>query len=388
MQPFKCNPAYVDHSNRQQHSVSRAARISFQRASFLAAFFIITWFGAAIGFAASPQLSPVIQGVPLAFPHDFGAHPDFRNEWWYATGWLETPEKKSLGFQVTFFRVATQHDRSNPSRFAPQQLIIAHAALSDPAAGKLLHDQKSAREGFGLAYTKEGNTNVKLNDWYFVREENGRYETSITADNFMLQLSLIPTQAPMLQDLNGFSRKGPRPEQASYYYSEPQLQVTGTVTRDGKEIAVNGIAWLDHEWSTAYLDPAAEGWDWVGANLDDGSSLMAFRIRSKDGSKVWAYAGIRDPSGRFTKFEPEQVTFEPQRNWRSPRTNATYPVEMRIRTGSTEWLLTPLQDDQELDSRQSTGSVYWEGAVTITRDGKPAGRGYYEMTGYVEPLTL
>jgi predicted secreted hydrolase len=111
-------------------------------------------------------------------------------------------------------------------------------------------------------------------------------------------------------------------------------------------------------------------------------------IRGKDGSKVWAYAGIRDPSGRFTKFEPAQVTFEPQRTWRSPLTNATYPVEMQITTGSTVWLLTPLQDDQELDSRQSTGAVYWEGAVTVTRDGKPAGRGYYEMTGYVEALKL
>jgi predicted secreted hydrolase len=166
------------------------------------------------------------------------------------------------------------------------------------------------------------------------------------------------------------------------------LQVTGTVTHHDKEIAVKGIAWLDHEWSTAYLDPSAEGWDWVGANLDDGSSLMAFLIRGKDGHKVWAYAGIRDASGRFTRFEPDQVSFQPQRTWRSPHTDAVYPVEMRIQTGSTVWLLTPLQDDQELDSRQSTGAVYWEGAVRISRDGKPAGRGYFEMTGYVESLKL
>jgi predicted secreted hydrolase len=124
------------------------------------------------------------------------------------------------------------------------------------------------------------------------------------------------------------------------------------------------------------------------ANLDDGSALMAFQIRGKDGVKVWAYAGIRDASGRFTRFEPDQVTFEPQRTWRSPHTDATYPVSMRIQTGSTVWLLTPLMDDQELDSRQSTGAVYWEGAVTITRDGKPAGHGYLELTGYVEPLKL
>ena len=290
-------------------------------------------------------------------PSGLGAHPAFRNEWWYVTGWLETPDKKPLGFQITFFRVATEHDRENPSRFAPKQLIIAHAALSDPAVGKLLHDQKSAREGFGLAYTKDGNTDVKLGDWTMVREENGRYQTSVKGREFMLDFSLTPTQPPMLQDHQGFSRKGPRPEQASYYYSEPQLQVRGVVTRDGKEAAVNGIAWLDHEWFTAYLDPSAGGWDWVGANLDDGSALMAFQIRGKDGRTVWTYAGIRDASGRFTRFEPDQVKFEPQRTWRSPHTDATYPVSMRIQTGSTTWLLTPLMDDQELDSAIDRSSL-------------------------------
>ncbi len=351
---------------------------------------MVLWlsFVTACAFSAPPQFSPVLVGVALAFPHDFGAHPGFRTEWWYVTGWLETPDKSPLGFQITFFRSATELDPANPSRFAPKQLIIAHAALSDPRAGKLLHDQKTAREGFGLAYTKEGDTDVKLGDWHMIREANGRYQTSVNAKDFTLRLSLTPSQPPMKQGENGFSRKGPRPEQASYYYSEPHLKVTGTVVHNGKPITVSGSAWLDHEWSTAYLDPGADGWDWVGVNLDDGSALMAFQIRGKDGNKVWAYAALRDSSGRMTLFTPEEVSFEPQRTWRSPRTDATYPVAMRIKTGSTEWLLAPLQDDQELDSRQSVGAVYWEGAVTVTRDGQPAGRGYFEMTGYVKPLRL
>jgi predicted secreted hydrolase len=115
---------------------------------------------------------------------------------------------------------------------------------------------------------------------------------------------------------------------------------------------------------------------------------MAFQIRTKTGGKLWSVATLRDPSGRITHFDPEQVRFVPQRTWRSPRTNATYPVATRIETGTTSWTLTPLQDDQELDSRQSVGSVYWEGAVTVTRDGQPAGRGYLEMTGYVKAMQL
>ncbi|RJG06542.1 carotenoid 1,2-hydratase [Noviherbaspirillum cavernae] len=341
-----------------------------------------------IAFAAPPQFSPVLPDSPLTFPRDFGAHPDFRIEWWYATGWLETPDKKPLGFQITFFRSATEHDADNPSRFAPRQLIIAHAAIFDHAVGRLLHDQRSARQGFDLAYAREGNTDVKLDDWRLVRGDDGQYRAIIKARDFTLELSLTPSQAPLPQGDGGFSRKGPKPEQASYYYSEPHLQVTGTVVRNGKRVKVSGTAWLDHEWSTSVLDPDAAGWDWIGINLDDGSALMAFRIRGKSGDKLWAHAALRDKSGRLKQFAPDQVEFIPQRNWRSPRTNATYPVAMRIRTGDMTWELNPLQDDQELDSRQSTGAVYWEGAVTVTRDGRPAGRGYLEMTGYVKPLKL
>ena len=229
--------------------------------------------------AAPPQFSAVVPGKPLSFPHDFGAHPDFRTEWWYVTGWLETDDGKPLGFQVTFFRSATEHDAANPSRFAPKQLIIAHAAVSDPAHGRLVHEQKSAREGFDRAYARQGDTNVKLDDWTLVRDANGIYHASLPAREFTLELAMKPSQALMPQGENGFSRKGPKPGQASYYYSEPQLQVEGKVTRTGKTAQVKGQAWLDHEWSTTVLDPAAAGWDWIGANLDDGGALMAFRSR-------------------------------------------------------------------------------------------------------------
>ncbi len=339
-------------------------------------------------FSATPALAPVVPGKALEFPDDFGAHPDFRIEWWYVTGWLETAAGDPLGFQITFFRTATRIDTDNPSRFAPKQLIIAHVALSDPAVGGLLHDQKIAREGFGLAYARTGDTDVKLDDWTFFRETDGRYQANLKAKDFALQLSLMPTQSLMLQGENGFSRKGPRTEQASYYYSEPHLQVTGTIDRAGRVAAITGTAWLDHEWSSELLDPDAVGWDWVGASLDDGSALMAFQIRGKDGGKIWAHAALRDASGRINTFVPDQVSFHSIRTWRSPHTQAVYPVAIRIRTGEIEWQLTPLMDDQELDSRLSIGSAYWEGAVTLTRDGEFAGRGYLELTGYAQALSL
>jgi predicted secreted hydrolase len=194
---------------------------------------------------AAPQFAPVLPGRALAFPADYGAHPDFKTEWWYVTGWLKTADGKPLGFQVTFFRSATGHDKANPSAFAPRQLIIGHAALSDPALGKLAHDQRSAREGFGLAFSKEGNTDIKLDDWRMVRALDGSYKVSINSPEVKLDLTLAPTQPILLQGEGGFSRKAASPSHASYYYSEPHLKVSGVAG----SAAVEGTAWLDHEWS-------------------------------------------------------------------------------------------------------------------------------------------
>ncbi len=344
-------------------------------------------------WAAAPVFETVKPGAVLTFPRDYGAHPDFRTEWWYVTGWLNTPDGKPLGFQVTFFRSGTGHDRANPSAFAPKQLIIGHAALSDPAAGKLVHDQRTVREGFGLAHARTGTTDLKLDDWRMVRAADGTYQVSIASPHLNLQLTLAPTQPMLLQGQGGYSRKGPQSENASYYYSEPQLKVSGTAASgNGAARAVTGSAWLDHEWSSQALDPLAAGWDWVGANLDDGSALMAFQIRGKQGGKLWAHATLRDASGKVTQYAPEQVVFTPQAHWKSPRTNAVYPVATTISTGegaaATAWQIIPLQQDQELDSQRSTGAVYWEGAVTIKRDGVAAGRGYLEMVGYHRPMKL
>lgn len=341
-----------------------------------------------MSFARAPEFAAVQPGRRLTFPQDFGAHPAYRTEWWYITGWLQTAQKEALGFQVTFFRSRSAHDDANPSRFAPKQLIFAHAALSDPKAGHLLHDQKSARAGFELAYAREGNTDVKLDSWHLLRAENGRYQTRIAARDFGLALEFKPTQPLLLQGEGGFSRKGPRQEQASHYYSEPQLQVTGQIERQGKAAPVQGSAWLDHEWSSSVLDERASGWDWAGINLDDGGALMMFRIRDQQGQALWAHAALRDREGRLRQFGPSEVSFTPARIWRSPHTGARYPVAGTFRTGDLQWELSPLQDDQELDSRMSTGAVYWEGAVNVSRAGQRLGRGYLELTGYHKALKL
>jgi predicted secreted hydrolase len=299
----------------------------------------------------------------FVFPRDHGAHPEYRLEWWYVTGWLREPTNGPLGFQITFFRARPEEASDNPSKFNPRQILFAHAALSDPKRGRLVHDQRAARAGFALAHAELERTAVWIDEWR-LELEGDRYRARIAAREFDFDFSLLSKQL-ILQGEGGFSRKGHRPHEASYYYSRPHLNVVGKL--NGKDVA--GTAWLDHEWSSAYLAPEAAGWDWCGINLDDGGSLMAFQMRSKSGG---------------THYAPPGGSFRPIRTWKSPRTGVEYPVAMQV----NDLRLEPLMDDQELDSRVSTGTIYWEGAVTAYRGSAAVGRGYLELTGYWKPMRL
>ena len=323
----------------------------------------------------------------LRFPRDHGSHPEFRTEWWYVTGWVADAAGRAYGVQVTFFRNRPGVAETNRSAFAPHQLVFAHAALADPRHGRLRHDQRAARAGFGLAGADEASTRAWIDDWSLA-EVDDRYVAKIAAREFALDLSFAPTRPPLLHGDAGYSRKGPDPAQSSHYYSQPQLAVTGTVTVAGAAFAVTGTAWLDHEWSSTVMAPGAVGWDWTGINLADGGALMAFRMRDKSGRTLWAGGTLRGGDGRARTLAPDEVRFAPMRSWRSPRTGASYPVAMTVDAGGVALSLEPLIDDSELDSRASTGTIYWEGAVRALTAGREAGRGYLELTGYGAPLRL
>ena len=328
----------------------------------------------------------VVPGYTMRFPYDEGSHPDFRIEWWYVTGWLD-PETNPLGFQVTFFRVRPELKHDNPSRFSPRQILIAHAAVSDPAHGRLIHAQRTARGAFGLAGAAGGRVETWVDDWRLARD-GATYRARVPAPAFTLDLAFDATQAPLLQGRGGYSRKGAAPDAASYYYSHPQLTVDGTLARDGKRRTVRGVAWLDHEWSSQYMQKDAVGWDWIGINLDDGGALMAFRMRGPDGRSVWAGATWRQADGSVQTFEPDAVRFVPRREWRSAHTGTRYPVAWTVEAGNREIEIEPLFDDQEHDARASTGTIYWDGAVRALSGGKPAGLGYLELTGYWRRVSL
>lgn len=354
---------------------------------------------------AAPLLAGLLPGAwalpakQLTFPRDAGSHNDFATEWWYLTGYANLAgQTAAMGFQVTFFRSRVAATQEMRSRLAAKQLLFAHAAVTDVAGKKLWHDQRIARwsgEPAGsnpadTAYASAQDTGVLLRDWSLLRQ-GADLHAQIPAGDFSLNLRFKAIQPVLLQGKDGLSRKGPEEKQASYYYSVPQLQVSGSIALKGKTLALEAgsTAWLDHEWSQEVLHPQAVGWDWIGINLFDGSALTAFQLRDRQGGVLWDGGSFRSAAGARYAFSRGEVLFRPVRSWRSPMSRASYPVEWVVRTPADFYTVKAVIDNQELDSRSSTGAIYWEGLSEVwDSKGTLVGRGYLEMTGYAAALKL
>jgi predicted secreted hydrolase len=352
------------------------------------------------------SFAPVLDNVALTFPLDHGSHPDFRTEWWYITGWLDREnigtskqnDNNTCGFQITFFRNKTGYPQSNPSQFSPTQILSAHFALALPERKQLIHAQRISRAGFATARYSTSDTLTELGPWRLQRTRQGtveQYNAQLQVDSgpkeqrIGANLVMTAPGAPLLQGNQGYSRKGANPLQASYYYSRPQLSVTGQINIAGQTQSVTGKAWLDHEWSSSILDEQTVGWDWIGINLGNGGSLMAFQLRDRNGKRLWSHAVLRDASAAIIEQASgiDVAQFSSLRQFKSIDSGATYPVEQQLLFGKHQWRIRPLFDQQEVDGRASTGARYWEGAVSLLdTNNQVVGKGYLELTGYDKPI--
>jgi len=327
----------------------------------------------------------------LVFPQDHGPHDDFRTEWWYYTGNLAADTGERFGYQLTFFRKALlppDERATRPSDWAADQVYMAHFALTDVAGGKHRSFEKLGRDGAGLAGAQAVPYRVWLDDWSVEQiaggSEGSAARLRASAEDISLDLTLRDLKGPILQGDHGYSRKGPEAGNASYYYSLPRIATAGTVTVGGQTFNVDGLSWMDHEFSTSALGKDQAGWDWFSLQLDDGSELMVFQLRRADGSVDHFSSGtLIAPDGSTRTLGPGDFTLQPTGQWRSPRTGATYPSGwvLTVPAADLRLTITPLLADQEMN----VSYAYWEGAVKAdgASGGKPlSGNGYVELTGY------
>lgn len=337
-----------------------------------------------------------VPGYEYSFPRDHSAHPDYRVEWWYYTGNLESQTGHRFGYQLTFFRVGVTRGLSNPSRWALRDLYMAHFAISDIDRQRFHSFDRINRAGIGWAGADSLDSYRSDSDSKRIRIWNEDWEAKISEASHMLQaaenryaldINLEPTKDEVIHGENGVSRRGPSSANASHYYSVSRARSSGEITVEGERFDVVGLSWIDHEFGTSFLDEKQTGWDWFSIQLEDGRDLMLFQIRREDGSiDPHSSATLIDMSGKPTHLAIADFSLEPGDFWQSPRSGARYPVGWRVSLPryDLQLTITAAFEDQELRTPESTGVTYWEGSIIArdTKNGSIRGRGYLEMTGY------
>lgn len=335
----------------------------------------------------------------FTFPRDHGPHPGYKTEWWYYTGNLESAEGRRFGYELTLFRIAMTPppdsmtpdsawgDQVTDSDWATDQFYMAHFAVSDVQNEVMYDFQRFSRGAAGLAGAQADLFRVWLEDWSVSGSDTSTFPMRLQAAEagVGVDITLTPEKPRVLQGDRGLSQKGPEAGNASYYYSYTRLATEGTVAIGGDTSAVDGLSWMDREWSTSALGENQVGWDWFALQLDDGRDIMYYQIRQDDGTPSLYTEGVLvADNGSARRIDREDVRLEVLDTWANEQ-GATYPAGWRLQIPSAEidLAITPYFNDQELEATVR----YWEGAVRIegTADGEPvAGSGYVELTGYAD----
>lgn len=351
----------------------------------------------------SPSARPA-DPQPVVLPRDDAAH-DRLTEWWYYTGHLQADDGARFGFEYVIFRAERG---SFPVTWA------SHLAITDEDGDRFHYAQRAeigpqvdrTREeggdpaGFSFAvsgFDPSDPLRPPGDPWTMAGSDGSDVLRAMaTGDEILgeplatlgLDLRLDAVKPPALHDRDGWIDFGPAG--GSYYYSRTAMDAAGTVTLGGRELDVTGSAWFDHQWGD-FISVGAGGWDWFALNLDDGTDVTLSLVRAADGTFPLVYGTAVDAAGRTTHLGPGDFDVEVLDEWTSPATGATYPSGWRVRVASLDLdvTVTPTVRDQELDTRATTGVVYWEGSQAIegTRAGRPvAGKGYVELTGYASAV--
>ena len=324
---------------------------------------------------------------PFVFPADHGPHPEFRTEWWYYTGNLQTAQGRHFGFQLTFFRIAAAPAMvTRASAWASRDAYMAHFAVTDTAGQRFSATSRLSRAALGLAGAQAPPFKVWVEDWSAESVAGDAAPVRLRAahEDMAIDLTLASAKPVVLQGERGLDRKGEEPGNASYYYSLTRMPTTGRITVGGTAYDVGGLAWMDREWSTSSLGAGLVGWDWMALLLDDGRELMLYQLRRADGGADGFSGGsLVAVDGSSRRLGLGDFRIDVLETWTSPRDGTRYPSRWRlvIPAEALELDVVPRLADQEL-----TLTVrYWEGAVRV--DGRAAGRpiggvGYVELVGY------
>ncbi len=324
---------------------------------------------------ASRFLTPRATPGPVNFPVDDGPHNDL-TEWWYYTGHLKAENGNEYGFEFVIFQ-------GNRSGYPPT--YAAHFAITDVSKGEFHYDQRTQSDGQPQSSQP---IDLVLGDWS-LKGDGANDQISASISGYAMNLSLSSNKPPALHSGDGYFEWAPAT--GSYYYSRTDMTVNGTLTVGGSSQPVTGTAWMDHQWGN-FLLFGSGGWDWYSIQLSNNEQIMLWHSRDGKNNVIFGSGTFVDANGKTEQLNLNDFEIKPIRTWTSPQSGATYPSGWTVEIPSKHLTLTltPVVQDQELDTRPSTGVIYWEGDISIngTENGTPiSGKSYVELTGYATNLS-
>jgi predicted secreted hydrolase len=353
---------------------------------------------------------PAEPGYSYEFPRDHRPHPGFKTEWWYFTGNVRDDAGRRFGYQVTFFRQGLRRpsgQAGGQSRFIVDDLKFAHFTVTDVASGRFHFQQRLSRGAFGEAgFLPVAASPVSplawIDDWTLTRPElsavpgspvpassPGGFTLAARTAEAAIAFTLADGKPWTIHGTRGISQKADGPGHASHYYSGTRMPTRGQLTVGGRTHEVRGESWFDHEWATNQLTAEQVGWDWFSLQFDDGTELMLYALRLRDGTlDPNSSATFTAADGTTRHLTRDQLTLRPISWWKSKATGGQYPIAWELSIPSldlTARVTTPVEN-QEL---VLLPIAYWEGLIDVrgTRAGQPiAGHGYLELTGYAGAL--
>ena len=323
--------------------------------------------------------SEVLPSKVFKFPQDHLAHNDFRQEWWYLTANLTDSTGQAIGLQWTQFRFALS-TVSNPKAqdWQTNQLYMAHSAVT--TAEHHWAEEKWSRAIAELAGVDDDPFAVYIDNWRWQGHGQSLFPATLTVDqnDFSYQLELTSPAPLQLQGQQGYSTKNASGDVASYYYSQPYIEISGEITLAGETKQVTGMGWLDREWSSQFLTDSQQGWDWFALRFNDNRTLMVFQLRgNKDTGQADYYAGnLMQADGSNLQLSSNDIKMTPLR-WQQTST-ANYPVAWRLTIPSQQLDVTI--DALNPNANMPLSIPYWEGPIQF--NGSHQGDGYMELTGY------
>ena len=319
-------------------------------------------------------------GKSLSFPLDHLPHKEFKIEWWYLTANLKDESGADYGVHWTLFRQSISPE-PDPGGWQSNQVWMGHTAVSLPR--QFVYEERFARGGIGQVDVKrddEGRFSAWLDDWRWQAETQNPFPAtlSFTSQGIAIKMQMNAKTPWVLQGENGYSQKSEL-GQASYYYSQPHIDIKATIFLNGVETSLSGLGWLDREWSSQPLAPDQPGWDWLSLHLDDGHALMVYKLRQNT-REDWVSGSWIDPNGKSVTLGKMDVKFEPLEytTLETSRGKKTLPLVWRVELPAERksWRVYAIDSNHWLD----TAFPYWEGPVDVI--GSTGGKGYLELTGY------